>query len=576
LRYQPPWGISDPNAPYINGDPARGVEGSIPPAAAFEYPMKEIVGVIEKSGNITTDEDLLQLAKSVRSQTMNYAEDTGTPDRLRVDYDPPITRYDRGLTLHVRVRYTNTGPASINAGPGPVRISKMNTGDVGQYELSAGAVVTLIFDGTSFQLANFGGGSSTVDSIVVNVPYANDTSTTDGFIDVTFPGVTQELVQGDIIAVKVARTTLGETTMRIDIAGTVVPYNLLPNGGGEMLQGDIAAGDVVQFFYDAANLRFPPNPEINARVDYVINPASGTNYPTFAAAIDALKRKTIGANGYVTLTHVPGRITGPIVINHPSSDRMCIAGTRGTRDPPRGKVDFARSGNTAAARAQDAQIDLLMLRDCYATEIMIPNTGIEGDFGITNGGPGTVLVKDLLITGDQLPFVSGQTYWTQTGVSIGQGRGMNLNNVAVWGSQVGFNNAGAMYVTKCWASANSHFGIGASGSNFWADGCGAFSNQNYGFVSTFGSAWMRFCEAECNAGYGIFCDNGGGMACWWNEAARNGSYDLGAQISSSMTYITPGFLVGYQTTNPPVNTPDMYNALVAIVRIPRPPVPPDP
>jgi hypothetical protein len=46
VKYMQPFGISDPNAPYINGNPATGEMGSIPPAASIEHDMREIVEVI--------------------------------------------------------------------------------------------------------------------------------------------------------------------------------------------------------------------------------------------------------------------------------------------------------------------------------------------------------------------------------------------------------------------------------------------------------------------------------------------------------------------------------------------------
>ena len=35
--------------PYVNGDPTIGQEGSIPPAAAFEHPQREIVNLIKNA-----------------------------------------------------------------------------------------------------------------------------------------------------------------------------------------------------------------------------------------------------------------------------------------------------------------------------------------------------------------------------------------------------------------------------------------------------------------------------------------------------------------------------------------------
>ena len=39
MQYNQPYGISDPNAAYINGNPTTGTMGSIPPAASIEYPI---------------------------------------------------------------------------------------------------------------------------------------------------------------------------------------------------------------------------------------------------------------------------------------------------------------------------------------------------------------------------------------------------------------------------------------------------------------------------------------------------------------------------------------------------------
>lgn len=47
MLYNQPFGISDPNAPYINGNPNTGTMGSIPPALSIEHPQREIVRVIQ-------------------------------------------------------------------------------------------------------------------------------------------------------------------------------------------------------------------------------------------------------------------------------------------------------------------------------------------------------------------------------------------------------------------------------------------------------------------------------------------------------------------------------------------------
>ena len=50
MRYFQPFGVTDPNASYINGDRTVGRAGSIIPAEAIEQTQREIVEVIDKSG----------------------------------------------------------------------------------------------------------------------------------------------------------------------------------------------------------------------------------------------------------------------------------------------------------------------------------------------------------------------------------------------------------------------------------------------------------------------------------------------------------------------------------------------
>jgi hypothetical protein len=46
MKYNQPYGVSDTNAGYVNGNPAAGIQGSIPPAESIEYDQREVVNVI--------------------------------------------------------------------------------------------------------------------------------------------------------------------------------------------------------------------------------------------------------------------------------------------------------------------------------------------------------------------------------------------------------------------------------------------------------------------------------------------------------------------------------------------------
>lgn len=586
MRYQPPYGSSDPNAPYINGDPSQGVQGSIPPAPAFEQPMRELVGVIEKSGLTPSDANLLQLTQGVRSQRLNYAIGTigGTVNDIVCQFDPPITIYTLGLTLRVRVPTTNTGPARINAGAGAANIRRMNNADVGPGDLPVGAIVTLVFDGTAFQLSNYGAGlGGDVTYEAVNIPYTVDQSPAAGEIWARgFPGgEITAMNPGDVIAVRVAHTNVGATIMLID---NMAPIPLLPNGvvpGGIMLQSDLMADDVVQFFFDGVNLRFPAHPEITAPVTYRIGP--GQQFPTWDNAMTQIRRKIIGANGFVTLQFIAGVFQGPIQISHPSADRLAVIGTMLSNPPV--VTDFQRTGSSSAQRANDAQANIIMLRQRYGTEIRIPlrPPGLPFEAGqrfsgLQNVGPGAPLVADLLITGPQQPNVQ-PSGWDYDGVTVGFGSQLDCRNVTVWGSQIGFSNLGAMWCSWCFVCGGTMHGFWGSGSSGWFRRCGAFGNGSSGFETGFGTYWTDHSTSEVNATFGFVGTNGSSIQLYWSRSSANPTFGVYAYVGTTILIVTPS---QYGTTSPPVNTTGPLNTVVATQAAPDPgppigsPMPPQP
>jgi hypothetical protein len=73
MKYTQPYGVTDPNASYINGNPATGTMGSIPPAASVEHDQREIVALIAATGQTPVPTDLTQLLKAVKlADVHNY------------------------------------------------------------------------------------------------------------------------------------------------------------------------------------------------------------------------------------------------------------------------------------------------------------------------------------------------------------------------------------------------------------------------------------------------------------------------------------------------------------------------
>lgn len=66
MKYQPPVGATDPDAPYVNRNLASGTQGSRVPAEAIEDTQREIVNAIIQSGQTPDEADMLQLWKAIQ------------------------------------------------------------------------------------------------------------------------------------------------------------------------------------------------------------------------------------------------------------------------------------------------------------------------------------------------------------------------------------------------------------------------------------------------------------------------------------------------------------------------------
>lgn len=64
MKYNPPVG-GDPDDPYVDENPATGVDGSAVPAAAIEDPQRELINLIEEAGLTPDEEDLTQVYDAI-------------------------------------------------------------------------------------------------------------------------------------------------------------------------------------------------------------------------------------------------------------------------------------------------------------------------------------------------------------------------------------------------------------------------------------------------------------------------------------------------------------------------------
>jgi len=106
-------------------------------------------GAIGASGRLSDDADLLQYAKVLRSQSINYMVAGGTANAITV---APTLALERraGLPLRILIATTNTGATSLNGVP--IKWPIPDGGDTRAGDLTAGDIVTLVDDGTVYRL----------------------------------------------------------------------------------------------------------------------------------------------------------------------------------------------------------------------------------------------------------------------------------------------------------------------------------------------------------------------------------------------------------------------------------------
>jgi hypothetical protein len=156
MKYQPPFGSSDPNEPYVDRNLASGIQGSRVAAKAIEHHLRELHALIEKSGLTPSESDLVQVLKAVRSQALNYRTAGGTANALTISLDPAPSALSElvGVPLRLITAAPNTGAATLKVGAlaaTPI-VNNNSGGALTGGELRTGKMVEVIYDGTAFRL----------------------------------------------------------------------------------------------------------------------------------------------------------------------------------------------------------------------------------------------------------------------------------------------------------------------------------------------------------------------------------------------------------------------------------------
>jgi len=580
VKYVQPWGISDPDASYVNGDPSIARQGSIPPAAAFEHPMRELVGVITKSKFVPDSGDLLQVSKGVRSQFMNYCIDTGSVNTLSVALDPPVGAYSFGLPLRVRIANTNTGASTIDAGAGRVPIRKPNGSEVSSGDLPAFGLAELVYDGTVFQMINFTGAapSGPPQTFLYNIPYTVDASTQRNLVIANFSPAITSLAAGTIFMVKIANTNDGTTNgianINVNGLGNKPIWAQGCNQNWPLLPGDIQVGDVLVFTYDGTRFWVYANTTITENVTLnVSTPAQ------IKDLFSALGRKRIGTSGSLVIQMATGIYQGAtdpsqdtpgynvITTYHADANRITLQGTMLTGQNPPSTANFQRSGSSASARANDSSFNIQMLRSKYGTEVKLDAT--QWATGLEHHGPGRITYKNILVTGPNY-LVSGQL-----GVSLKSSNCL-VSGCSMWGiGDSGYGLSGSSHIDSYGSHACSCQGVGgfafSTGSGWLGSGSGSYGNANAGVSVGYNSvcgtgadlsnqSLSTGFQASCNGGCGMMAQ-GSLILCNYATLVANGQIDLYAYNMGSVFY----YLSSIGTVSPAPNTEGNLNSIAVFI-----------
>jgi hypothetical protein len=96
-------------------------------------------------------------AREIQSGQHIYAEDAGNTDAYAISLSPALQAYTKGLQINFMANTVNTGAASLNVnGLGAKAIKKDCSSELEGGEINPGQIMTVIYDGTYFQIPTNG------------------------------------------------------------------------------------------------------------------------------------------------------------------------------------------------------------------------------------------------------------------------------------------------------------------------------------------------------------------------------------------------------------------------------------
>lgn len=241
------------------------------PGIAYKFVLEDAgSNIIWTVDNISTGSNAIAL---------NYLIDTGTTNALAVALAPTPSSYATPMEFFVLVANTNTGATTVNVSSLGAKNVTLNGLALAAGALQANQVYLLVYDGTYFEIQSLPGpgawatnaylavmAAGTVKANITNssaapsdvlIPsliiagiYAADTGSANVYAAApTAPPVA--LAAGYLIAVKIAHTNTGASTLNVNsIGATAIQFQ-----GAALAAGMLQANIIAVFLYDGTNFQ---------------------------------------------------------------------------------------------------------------------------------------------------------------------------------------------------------------------------------------------------------------------------------------------------------------------------------
>jgi hypothetical protein len=227
---------------FTKGNPGTGLPATVPGQDWFNAVQEELMAIIEGAGLTPDKADTDQVLEAINilSQAARYAADTGSANAYVAAYTPEITEHVVGLPLSFQAAHANTGASTFNPGPGAVAIKRQNGDALLEGDIPEDAIVTVIYDGTNYQLYSNNNAS---------FYYADDTGAANAYAVAYSPALTAHVV-GLPLSFQAAHANTGASTLAVNSLTAVA---IKRQDGTALVAGDIPADGLMLVAYDGTN-----------------------------------------------------------------------------------------------------------------------------------------------------------------------------------------------------------------------------------------------------------------------------------------------------------------------------------